>query len=98
MGKNVPIVFLCGELGHLPMYVLRQFRIIKYWLNILSKKPNIVYHVYTLLYNDAINDKNNWVSSVRDLLYNLGLNYVWLSQDVSNISFDFIKQRIMDQF
>ena len=98
VGRNAPVAFLCGELGHFPMYVLRRFRILKYWLNILSKKPNIVFNVYTLLYQDAINGKSNWVSSVRDLLCNLGLNYVWMSQDVSNISFDFIKQRIIDQF
>jgi hypothetical protein len=33
-----------------------------------------------------------------DLLFSLGLNYVWISQDASSVSFDFVKQRIIDQF
>jgi hypothetical protein len=28
----------------------------------------------------------------------IGLNYVWISQDASSVSFDFVKQRIIDQF
>jgi hypothetical protein len=37
IGKNVPTAFLYGELGHLPMYISRRFRILKYWLHILLK-------------------------------------------------------------
>jgi hypothetical protein len=40
----------------------------------------------------------NCVSNVRDLLFILGLNYVWISQDASSVSYDFAKQRIIDQF
>ena len=32
------------------------------------------------------------------LLFSLGLNYVWIFQDASSVSFDFVKQRIIDQF
>jgi hypothetical protein len=61
-------------------------------------KSKVVYDVYKLLYNDVNNGKTNWVSNVRDLLFSLGLNYVWISQDASSVSFDFVKQRIIDQF
>ena len=76
LGKNVPLSFLCGELGHLPMYVSRKQIILKYWLHIIVNKPPIVYDFYQLLLEDANNGKKNWASSVRDLLFNLGLNYV----------------------
>lgn len=98
VGKNVPIIFLCGELGHLPMYVSRRIRILKYWFHILLKKPSVVYDVYMLLYKDVINGKTNWVSYVRDLLSNLGLNFLWISQDVTNVVFDIVKKRITDQY
>jgi hypothetical protein len=71
---------------------------LKYWLHILLYKSKVVYDVYKLLYNDVNNSKTNWVSNVRDLLFSLGLNYVWISQDASSVSFDFVKQRIIDQF
>ena len=88
----LPCAFLYGELGHLPMYISRRFRILKYWLHILMYKSKVVYDVYKLLCNDINNGKTNWVSNVRDLLFSLGLNYVWISQDSSSVSFDFAMQ------
>jgi hypothetical protein len=76
----LPCAFLYGELGHLPMYISRRFRILKYWLHILMYKSKVVYDVYKLLCNDINNGKTNWVSNVRDLLFSLGLNYVWMHQ------------------
>ena len=74
VGKNVPISFLCGELGHFPMFILRKQIILKYWLRILTYRSNVVYDVYQLLYEDVLNGKKNWVSNVRDLLFSLGMN------------------------
>jgi hypothetical protein len=54
-------------------------RIQIYWLHILLYKSKVVYDVYKLLYNDVNNGKTNWVSNVRNLLFSLGLNYVWIS-------------------
>jgi hypothetical protein len=90
ISKNVPTAFLDGELGHLPMYISRPFRILKYWLHVLLYKSKVVYDVYKLLYNDVNNGKTNWVSNVHDLLFSLGLNHVWISQDSSSVSFDFV--------
>lgn len=61
LGKNTPTSFLYGELGHLPMYIVRKFKIIKYWIGVLQYQPKIVYDVlYQLLLNDAINGRRNW--------------------------------------
>lgn len=80
------------------MYVSRKQIILKYWLHIIVNKPPIVYDVYQLLLEDANNGKKNWASSVRDLLFNLGLNYVWTAQNYVNIQLDVIKTRIKDQY
>ena len=58
----------------------------------------MVHNVYMLMFNDANNGKSNWASNVRDLLYNSGLNYIWDQQFNIDVSFDFIKTRINDQF
>ena len=57
-----------------------------------------MYDVYKLLYDDVCIGKSNWVSNIRDLLYDLGLNFVWNSQDASTISIDIIKTRITNQY
>ena len=38
VGKTTPVSFLYGELGHYPMHINRQIRILKYWLRIITKK------------------------------------------------------------
>ena len=100
VGRTTPNCFLYGELGHLPMYIIRQFRVMKYWSNILKKKQPIVFDIYNVLLEDANNGKVNWVSRVRDLLSNLGLNYIWYQQfDVNfDIPIDTIIARIRDNF
>ncbi|XP_071123183.1 uncharacterized protein [Mytilus edulis] len=57
VGKNSPICAVIGELGHLPMHIIRKQRILKYWLKIVTKKPPIVFDVYKMLVNDAENGK-----------------------------------------
>lgn len=46
LGKNTPTSFLYGELGHLPMYIVRKFKIIKYWIDVLQYQPKIVGNNY----------------------------------------------------
>ena len=48
LSKHVPLSFVCGELGHLPMYVSRKQIILKFWLHIIVNKTPIVYDVYQL--------------------------------------------------
>ncbi|XP_071126834.1 uncharacterized protein [Mytilus edulis] len=98
LGRNVPTCFLYGELGHLPLFIVRKQKILKYWLHIITNKPKVVYDVYKLLYDDAINGYVNWASNIRDILYDLGLNYVWLNQDATTICINTIKTRIKDQY
>ena len=72
---------------------------IGYILNV-HDKPNIhvVYNLYRLLCIDAENGETNWASNVRDLLFNLGLNYLWLDQNNINVSYEFLKCRTKDQY
>jgi hypothetical protein len=98
LGKNVPLPFLYGELGHFPLHVYRHHNILKYWYHIWSVKPPIVYEIYKLLLTDANKGKNKWASNVKDLLCNLGFNDLWISQDPGNFSLEVIKLRIKDQY
>ena len=96
--KNTPVSFVIGELGHLPMHIVRKQRILKYWLKIVINKPIFVYDVYKLLHNDANSGKTNWASNVRDLLFDLGFNNMWFDQDNIVDSFDILNTRLLDQF
>ena len=96
--KNTPVCGVIGELGHLPMYIIRKQRLLKYWVNIVTNKPNLVFNIYQLLLNDCNNGKENWATNVRKLLYDLGLNYVWDEQNNIMINYNVLKVRLLDQF
>ena len=55
-----------------------------------------MYAIYIFLLTDANNVKNNCISNVRNLLFSIGLNFVWYQQSGINISLDVIKTRIKD--
>ena len=62
-------------------------RIIKYWLKLLeSNDRNLTKQMYNLQYEYIQNHENkvNWVSLVRNLLYEHGFGYVWQAQSVGD--------------
>ena len=76
--KNTSVCCVIGDLGHLPMYIVRKQRLLKYWLKIITKKPYIVYDVYKLLVTDSNNGKDNWATNIRNLLFQLTLHLIYL--------------------
>ena len=79
---------LYGELGRYPLYIVRQVRIVKYFLKLYVQKNYncILSSTLNVLRNDAEN-KNavNWASKVRDLLQNTGFHDVWMYPSSVNI-------------
>ena len=55
-----------------------------------------------MLKNDANNNitynKQNWAYQIKPMLESLGLNNVWINQDIYNVSLPIIKQRLFDQY
>ena len=40
----------------------------------------------------------NWASHMKSLLYSLGLSNLWANQDTVTINYNYIKQRIIDNY
>ena len=68
-----------GELGRVPLYVLRKIRILKYWFKILNSQDSLLYKVYTQQVNSLMQGsaENNWVFQIKSLLNELGFTYLW---------------------
>ena len=62
-----------GELGRVPLYVLRKVRIVKYWYNILADPFTLLYKVYKQQVYDVNNNRNlkSWSANVKLLLNEL---------------------------
>ena len=89
------------ECGRLPMYIDSQIRCIKYWLKLIEM-PNFRYakKCYTMLKYYDTNNKNNWVSHVKNILNSNGFGYVWDRQSVANknLFINQFQQRLKDQY
>jgi hypothetical protein len=95
--------FVYGETGRLPLKILWQSNMIRYWLKLcLSPEIKYIKIVYNFLKEQADRRPNikNWVSNVKDLLSRLGFYDVWLNQGVANskIFMSILKQRIKDNY
>ena len=94
---------LYGELGRLPLLILRKINLIRYWIKII-KLPNssLVKRMYNSLKYDVDNrtycDKSNWAFKIKSILENAGLSYLWTNQTYTTYMFDQIKNRIIDMY
>jgi hypothetical protein len=92
---------LYGELGRLPMSIMRKIHMIRYWIKLLKCNENtILYKVYSLLRRDA--DQNNsynntnWASHIKSILNAIGMTNLWINQDTMDIQLLPIKSRIVE--
>ena len=92
-----------SELGRYPLIVERKFRIIKYWLKIVTNGTSqLVLDSYKSMYSQVDENNNiiNWAVCGRDLLLGLGFWEVWYQQGVANKSLFLrtCRQRLRDQY
>ena len=101
--KSTNLAALYGEVGRVPMSIIRKLNIIKYWIKILNQNhTSLVKQVYIMLKEDANNqlhyNGNNWAYQIKNMLQQHGLGYVWEEQSVTEIPFLAVKQRIIDNY
>ena len=82
--KSTQNDFIYGLLGKVPMLIHRHFRIIKYWIKIISGQKSL--YVNTLYMSSLANvdkkNSNNWAYNVKQLLCSTGFGDVWRDQGV----------------
>ena len=88
-----------GECGRLPLYYEYITRFIKYWCKMLHMNRNrYPKQTYIMLYQLDNAGRNTWASYVRETLFKYGFGFIWLSQDVGDISIfiHMFKTRVSD--
>lgn len=72
-----------GELGRYPLSFNIELRIVNYWCKILSSKGSKLNCImYNIMYQLWSNGKyeSPWLKSVKNILQNCGLNFIWVEQ------------------
>ena len=88
-------------MGRIPLKVQRKLITLKYWDKLLNSDiDSILFKIYNILKNDTDNgepyNNNNWAHEIKRILNEYSLYYLWQYQSDMNISYDLIKQRVLD--
>ena len=99
VNKSVNDCVALGECGRFPLCIDHHVKCVKYWCKLLCmSEERYPRNCYIMLKRQDDIGRNNWVTSVKNLLYRYGFGFVWLSQEVGNVN-EFIlsfKQRLID--
>ena len=104
--KNIPSSFVYSECHVYPLYITRTFRIINYWLKIMSlDEQNPVKIMYSIILNISYREKAkpafSWIENVKNTLFKYGFGYIWENQDYVKYDISFIhrfKTTVTDSF
>ena len=86
-----------GEFGRFPLFVIRKVNIIKQWHRILKSPDSLMFKLFNMRGNDG-SYVNDWSLQVKQLLSDLGFNYLWGANNVTNLHIKMVIQRIYDQY
>ena len=89
MKSSTPMIMVYGEFGRFPLEIQIKTRMIKFWAKILTDKNTKISHK---IYNFLLYLHNNniysckWISCIQKTLQDVGLNYIWISNNKENIN------------
>jgi len=86
-----------GELGRVPLCVIRKGRILKYWFNTL-KRPESLQYQFMHMCNVNGTLTNEWTKKLKTLIDNLGFSFLWNSDAISNLQVQELVSRVYDDF
>ena len=89
-----------GELGRITLDIYRKERILKYWYKI-NKSPNTLMHKVLkeqIDINQNYDSNKCWSTQLKAMLNELGLNYLWNNEALTNIQIERAIERLHDQY
>ena len=86
-----------GELGRVPLHILRKERRLKYWFKIVNSRDTLIYKAFKYLKYSRQNTIG-WALEIQNLLNNLGFNYLWNNGHVTNVQLNRVIETLHDQY
>ena len=103
MKNSTPLNVIYGEFGRFPLEIQAKTRMIKFLSKILNgKNSKISYKIYKILlflHNNHIYSCK-WIVHMEKILQDVGLNYIWLNNNVHNSDWlcNEVKKRLQCQY
>ena len=91
-------VAIYGELGRVPLNVIRKKRILKYWFKIIKSEGSLINKLFKYQIENNYNNDAMWADQVKNLLSELGFSYLWQNNNITELQLKCIIQRLYDQY
>ena len=86
-----------GELGRVPLHILRKERLLKYWFKIKNSRDTLLHKAFSNM-KDSRQNAVGWALEMKHLLNSLGFNYLWDNENVSNMQIKRVIETLYDQY
>ena len=90
-------VTVYGELGRVPLSIIRKGRILKYWYK-LMKSPDSLIQKALLNLKDDNDQVIGWALEVNNLLNDLGYSFLWNNENITLLQLNKAIERLHDQY
>ena len=99
--KSTPNFMICGELGRTNLFSSVKYRMISFWIRLISGKiSKLSFVIYRLLFNDNLLTETNhkWITHMENIFDDLGLSYIWTSQNFKSANYlkNSVKNKLND--
>ena len=98
--KSTPLYMLFGEMGRYPLHINIKYKIISFWLNLVTgKKQKLSYILYNFMLSHY-SESFNWIANVKTILDTCGRSDIWINQhNLDNLAYHKqIREILIDQF
>ena len=85
-----------GELGSVPLHILRKERLLKYWFKIKNSRDTLLHKAFSNLKDSRQNAVG--ILEMKNLLNSLGFNYLWDNENVSSMHIKRVIETLYDQY
>ncbi|KAL4219068.1 hypothetical protein ACF0H5_021651 [Mactra antiquata] len=94
--RSTPHVMLYGDLGRFPISITIKKRIVSFRCNLISSNNKLSSLIYQFIYSDSINNNYprpySWLHTVKSIIDECGLSYVWLNQNFHGTKSSFLHE------
>ena len=90
-----------GELGRVPLNVLRKVRILKYRFKFLSSPQTLLQNkIYSekVLETKSNSNEKSWAANLKCLIIDLGFSFLWNQMPLTQRQLSVVIQRVYDTF
>ena len=87
-----------GELGRVPLNIVRKERILKYWFKNQKSEESLINKLFKYQIENNNNNDAMWTDQVKNLLSELGFTYLWQNNNITELQLKCVIEKLYNQY